>query len=131
MTLPVIARRFPDMNIVFRNVIAELVGSDQNIGPEAPDDLADRPWFIRARRIDGGSDEFNDFPTMEVDVLAPTYAVGEPLAERVRQWLTRRRASPLIDRIECPNAPRELPWGDGRMRRFGATYDVVARKTAA
>ncbi len=131
MTLPVIVRRFPDMNIVFRNLIAQLVGSDTNVGPETPDDLVSREWFIRAHRIDGGSDEVNDYPVMEVDVFAPTYAVGEPLAERVRQWLTRRRVSPLIDRVECPNGPIELPWGDGRMRRFGATYDVVARRIPA
>ncbi len=131
MTLPVILRRFPDMNIVFRNLIAQLVGADTNVGPQTPEDLASRPWFIRARRIDGGSDEVNDYPVMEVDVFAPTYAVGEPLAERVRQWLTRRRVSPLIDRVDCPTGPQELPWGDGRMRRFGATYDVVARRIPA
>ncbi len=131
MTLPVIARRFPDANIVFRNLIAQLVGADTNVGPETPADLADRPWFIRARRIDGGNDEINDFPLMEVDVFAPTYAIGEPLAERVRQWLIRRRASPLVDRIDCATGPRELPWGDGIMRRWGANYDVIARRGTA
>ncbi len=131
MTLPGITRKWADMNIVFRNLIAEMVGADTNVGPEVPDDLATRAWFIRTRRIDGGNDEFNDFPVMEVDVFAPTYAVAEPLARDVREWLMRRRASPLIDRIDCPTGPHELPWGDGRMRRFGALYDVVARKTAA
>ncbi len=131
MTLPVIARRFPDMNVVFRGLIGELVGGVDNVGPETPDDLAERAWFVRARRIDGGSDDVNDYPAMEVDVFAPTYVVGEPLAERIRQWLTRRRPSPLVDRIDCLAGPRELPWGDGRMRRFGANYDVVTRRTAA
>ncbi len=131
MTLPVIARRWPDMTTVFRDLIGTLVGGVVNVGAETPEDLATRPWFIRAHRIDGGSDQVNDFPLMEVDVFAPTYATGEPLAEQVRQWLTRRRPSPVVDRIDCLTGPRELPWGDGTMRRWGATYEAVARRVAA
>ncbi len=131
MTLPVITRSWPNMNVVFRDLIGQLVGGVDNIGPQTPDDLATREWFIRARRIDGGSDLVNDYPVMEVDVFAPTAAVGEPLAERIRQWLTRRRPTPLVDRIDCATGARELPWGDDTVRRFGATYDVVTRRTAA
>jgi hypothetical protein len=131
VTLPVIVRRWPDMSVVFRGLIGELVGDVANIGTETPEDLASRPWFVRAHRIEGGSDQVNDYPLMEVDVFAATYAVAEPLAERVRQWLTRRRPSPLVDRIDCLSGPHELPWGDGTMRRWGATYEAVARRMAA
>ncbi len=130
MSQPIV-RRWPDMNVVLRDLIGDRVGGTTNVGPQTPEDLAARPWFVRAMRVDGGSDLLNDYPVMEVDVFAPTYAVGEPLAENIRQWLTRRRPSPVVDRIDCLTAPRELPWGDGTMRRFGATYDVVTRRVPA
>lgn len=126
MTLP----RWPDVNQVVRGLIAELVGID-NVGPETPADLAGRHVFVRARRVDGGNDDINDYPVVDVDVFAVRYDVGEPLAEQVRQRLTQRRSSPLLDRIDCSTGPRELPWGDGTVRRFGATYEVVARRRSA
>lgn len=125
MTAPV--ARWPDVNVEFRTLIAALVGAD-DVGLETPADLADRQRFVRAYRVEGGSGLINDHPVVEVDVFAPTYAVGEPLAELIRQHLTRPRASTVLDRIDCPIGPRELPWGDGRMRRFGATYEAVTRR---
>lgn len=127
MTAPVL--RWPDVNIALRALIVPLVdGGDANIGYQTPDDLTDRAVFVRIRRVDGGNDVVTDFPIVDVDVFAPTYAVAEPLAEAIRQLLTRPRASTLIDRIDCPAGPRELPWGDGRMRRIGATYEAATRR---
>jgi hypothetical protein len=120
--------RWPDVNLVFRDLIAPLVGGVDNVGLETPDDLITRDWYVRARRIDGGNDQLNDFPVVEVDTFAPTYTVAEQLAEQIRQRLTAPRASTILDRIDCPRGPVELPWGDGRMRRLGALYEATTRR---
>jgi hypothetical protein len=120
--------RWPDINQVLRDLIGPLVDGVANVGPRTPADLNTRAKFVWVRRVDGGNDDFNDFPVFDVDVFAPQYTVAEPLAEAIRQLLDRRRPSTTIDRIRCTIGPRELPWGDDLIRRFGATYEAVTRR---
>lgn len=120
--------RFPDVQ---RVLVADLetVAGDGHTGIETPEDLASALPFIRIRRSGGGSDRLNDFATVDVDCFAATYTEAEQLAERVRQ----RVVGPpppiaVLDRATCEVGPRELPWGDGQIRRFAATYQIAARR---
>lgn len=120
--------RFPDVQRVLVADLEAVAGVDHT-GIETPEDLAAALPFIRIRRSGGGSDRLNDFATVDVDCFATTYTEAEQLAERVRQ----RVVGPpppiaVLDRATCEVGPRELPWGDGQIRRFAATYQIAARR---
>lgn len=124
--------RFPDVEVVIADVIADLFGGPEHTGGETPADLAGLLPFARVLRIDGPTGRTDDFALVEVDVFAELRTVGKPLADDVRDFLTQRRPpSPLLDRIACDIGPRELPWGDGVIRRWGATYTVTSRRRVA
>jgi hypothetical protein len=124
---------FGDVAKAWTVLLRPFVDNDPGrIGTSAPADLDDRLPFIRVRRTGGPTDRVNDAPTLLVDVFADTYAVAEPLAGRIRDWLLfngPHKANGLIfDRIGCDSSPQELPWSDtATVRRFGATYTCVFR----
>ena len=122
-------RRFPDVQVLLVRHLEQLLGAG-HVGIETPADLTAALPFARVRRVGGLSDRLNDFATVDVDVFAGLYTAAELLAEQIRQDLVGPPPPlPLLDRISCDNAPRELPWGDGAtVRRFGATYVTVARR---
>lgn len=123
--------RFPDVQRVLVADLTALVAAD-HIAIETPTDLAARLPFVRVMRTSGPSDRINDFANVDIDVWADTYTAGEMLAEQIRQRLVGPPPPiPKFDRIDCPIGPRELPWGDGTIRRFNATYEVVSRRYRA
>ncbi|TDC02281.1 hypothetical protein E1091_01140 [Micromonospora fluostatini] len=127
MTTPL--RRFPDVQRALVTILEPLAGAGR-AGVETPTDLQAKLPFIRVLRIGGGSDRLSDFAVVDVDVFAASYGAAELLAERVRQLLTGpplRAGAAVLDRITCDSGPVELPWAPG-VRRFGATYQVTARR---
>lgn len=125
------ATRFPDVQQVLVDSLVTLAGGDDHTGIETPVDLASRLPFVRVRRIGGGSDRLADYPRVEVDVFADGYEPTRQLAEDIRQWLMGPPPPVMqLDRVACDIGPRELPWGDGTVRRFGAEYSLVARRFA-
>jgi hypothetical protein len=121
----VAARRYPNIE---RVLIARLVGAElaPHAGIETPADFTGQLPFTRVRRIGGYSNRLNDIATVDIDVFHTTYADGTLLAEDIRQYLTATTLDG-VDRIDCAAAPRELPWGDGTVRRWNATYRTVTR----
>lgn len=131
MSPPVITWRFPDVQRVLVDALTVFVAADRT-DIETPEDLQVRLPFVRVVRTGGGRNRLNDLATVEIDVFAGTYAQGEPLAESISQWLCGPPPPiSVFDRVVCAVAPRELPWGDVNVRRFGATYQVVARRVRA
>lgn len=123
------ATRFPDVQQVLVDALVSLAGADNRTGIETPPDLADRLPFVRVRRIGGPSDRLADYARVEIDVFADRYATVRDLAEDIRQWLCGPPPPlPQLDRAVCDIGPRELPWGDGLVRRFGAEYELAARR---
>jgi hypothetical protein len=125
--------RFPDVQRALATLLEPLAGGEAHTGIETPAGLQEVLPFIRVTRGGGPSDNVNDYARVDIDVFHSTYAESEPLAERVRQFLTgqkHRLGAVVIDRIECPNTPAELPWAPG-IRRMGATYTVVSRRYRA
>lgn len=120
--------RFPDVQRVVVTDLTALVGAGR-AAIETPPNLADLLPFVRVMRVGGFSDTLNDHAVIDIDVFAGTYNTGELLAEQVRQRLVGPPPPAAeLDRVEVEVAPRELPWGDGAVRRWGATYRVVARR---
>lgn len=121
-------RRYPDVQRLLVDELEGLAGAGRT-GIETPVNLADVLPFVRVMRVGGFSDRLNDRATVDVDVFSSTYTAGELLAERVRQHLVGPPPPVvLLDRVDCEIAPRELPWGDGTVRRWNATYLVTSRR---
>lgn len=120
--------RFPDVQRVLVTDLEAIAGVDHT-GTETPADLLGALPFIRVLRSGGASDRLNDFASVDIDVFAATYVQAERLAEEVRQRIVGPPPPvAVLDRVRCEAGPRELPWGDGQIRRFGATYQVTARR---
>ncbi len=128
MPVPRLDRRFPD---VVRALVAalEALHDPNRTGPETPENLQELLPFVRVQRIGGARDRFNDYPTVSVDVFAGSYSEAEGLADDVDQWLTGP-PPPLGQLVRAIHdvAPRQLPWGDERIFRFQAQYQVVTRR---
>ncbi len=127
VTQPVVPRVFPDMQRVLVAELAVWVG--ENVDTETPDDLQDRLPFIRVERVGGGRDRVSDAPVIELQFYAATYAAVQPLAEQVCEWLCGP-PSPVaaIDRALCTSGPTEIPYGDERIRRMVATFQLTTRR---
>ncbi len=125
-------RDFPDeVALLVDALVVHVDHNDTRTGAETPGDFTGRLPFIRARRGGGPSGQLEDQPTVDIDVFTTTYAEGIALAKAIRRWLMPPGRKPPIrwfDRVTCPSGPQELPWGDGVVRRFGATYEVVTRR---
>lgn len=122
------AIRFPDVQ---RVLVAALAGFGTT-GLETPADWAGQLPFLRVMRTGGPSDRINDSAVVDVDVFDATYTEVEDLAERVRQYLTGPPPPVAVfDRVDCEIGPREIPWGDGDVRRFHATYRITSRRRLA
>jgi hypothetical protein len=128
VAVPIARQRFPD---VLTLLVAHYTGylGDGHAGVETPADLAGALPFVRVSVVGGSSDQLNGSTSVDIDVFAASYATGEPLAANIREDITGPPpAIRQLDRVECESAPQELPWGDGDVRRFGATYRITARR---
>jgi hypothetical protein len=125
---PTVAWIFPDVQRLLVEYLAAWVGEDQ-VDTETPDDLQTSMPFIRVQRVGGGRDRVSDYPTVELQFFAGTYAQVHPLAERISEWLCGPPSPvPQIDRALCTSAPMEIPYGDVRIRRLVATYQLTTRR---
>lgn len=101
------------------------------VSTESPGIEVDISWaHIRVRVVGGPGGQVHDYPEVDIDVFGPTreraYAVCEGLH-------TELLAAPLnlggaIDTVMNRVRPRRLPWDNPRVRRYGATYELSARR---
>lgn len=119
---------FPDVQRLLVEGLAVWVGAD-HVDTETPDDLQEQMPFIRVERIGGGRDIVSDSPAVELQFYAATYAEVQPLAEQVSEWLCAP-PPPIsqIDRAVCTAGPTEIPYGDVRIRRMVATFQLSTRR---
>lgn len=131
MTQPTVAWVFPDVQRLLVERLAVWVGEDY-VDTETPDDLQQQLPFIRVERVGGGRDRISDTSTVELQFYASTYAEVHPLAERVCEWLCGPPPPiPQLDRVLCTSAPVEIPYGDERIRRLVANFQLTTRRVRA
>lgn len=129
LTAPV-TPRFANIQHLLAFLTQDMFGGPEHTDSETPDDFTDRLPFARFMRVDGSRSALFDYPVVEVDVFSLTEAEGEPLAADLCDFLLRKPPPhPAIDLAFCDPAPRELPWGDGSIRRWNATYAFELRRT--
>lgn len=123
---------FPDVEVVLVELLETLAGGAEHIDSQTPQSFDGRLPFVRVVHVDGPSDALQAYLNVDIDVFAPTRAVARPLAVAIHDFLTPRRPpSPLLETVRCDEFPRELPWGDRTVRRWGGSYRVVLRRRAA
>lgn len=122
--------RFADIEVLLVLLLQGMAGGAEHCDTETPENLFDVLPFIRARKVGGDRDRLLDRPVVEIDAFGPSRAVVVPLADAVFELLMGKPSpSPAIDSTVCGEGPRELPWGDGRIRRWSATYAFDLRRT--
>lgn len=116
----------------FPDVEAVLVAALESFGTVdtvTPSDLQEQLPFIRVVRSGGPDDHVSDYPVVDLDVFGATRAQAWDLAAEIRDHLRFAHAIREFDRVGTEVGPRELPWGDPGIRRIGATYRIVTRRT--
>lgn len=137
MTPATPSRRYPDVETVVQDMLAELVGGTSHVGSETPSDLQARLPFVRVTRYGGADDGITDNADIDVDCYGSRRSATLRLAEQVRELLTRGShvvssdgAQVVVDRVATILAPFQPPDdGDPAVRRFTASYSVRARRT--
>lgn len=132
---------FPDIEMGLRDILVA----------EFPDELADQgtgsatiyhvntkavlplpsPYFVRVNDITNLDDRITSRHVVNVDVFAPTRDQARDLAERIRTFLLRyphRSDTVIIDRVVTDSGPASRPWEDVGRHRYGASYQISARR---
>lgn len=126
-----IERLFPDVQALLVDDLALFPGVT-GTGTETPAELDTHLPFVRVMRGGGGTDRLNDYPLVDLDVFAASYAAGVLLARRIQNYLLGP-PPPIwqLDRATCETGVHELPWSEdsGGPRRFAMTFTFTARRT--
>lgn len=126
--------RFPNAEDALRALLidkfAEL--NEDNVGSVFPD--RESGPFVRIEKLGGIRTRLNDYPTVDIDVVAPTYAQAESLSESISMLLLgypHSIATPsgvaVLDSVDETSSFAEYPYPDSSYRRLSATYDLSLR----
>lgn len=102
-----------------------------HIGTRTPINLQDLPMFVGVRAGGGPRTQTQGQPRVDVQVFAPTRAVGLPLAELVDDYLTLEKFDYRIDNMVTQSGPQEVPWADPNVRLWVASYTATCRRRTA
>lgn len=114
-------------------ILADEAGEvDTHVGADMPGvSLESRLPFVWARRTGGADRFFSDYPVVDIDVFGSTRRAAYDLSESIRAKLL---AAPVlaggvvIDTATTRTSPIRLPWDNEKVRRWGATYELSARR---
>lgn len=123
---------FPDIHKTLFIALAELTGMDAaEFGTTYPEEPT---TFVRVDKIGGAREKLRDYPLVDVEAVAPTWAQASALIESIDAWFTsypHSIATPsgvvVLDSVLVTRSPVEIPW-DGPGRRLAATYSLTLRR---
>ncbi len=129
MTGPIV-RDFPNIERLIAAVLAPVLGGDDHVGSETPDDLEQYLPFMRVIRVGGGRTHHFDYPEVELDLFDVGELDGAPRASAIANLLLAKPPPhPAIDLVSCEPVFREVPWGDSEnVRRWNATFFFETRR---
>lgn len=83
--------------------------------------------IVRVARVGGASQDVNDNPVVDVDVLASTRTEAKRVAQLIEQLLLSCPAP--IDATNVLMSPQRVEWQEGsEVRRFYASYHLTLRR---
>lgn len=130
---------FPDIELAMiqlvqgsNEVFATPADEVARVATSTPPNLAAYLPFARVGLLDGRDDGVTDRAVVDVDVFAATREQARSLAEAFRTKINSRAAhrvnDVILDAVRTESRPRSLPVGVDGVWRFGATYNVAARR---
>lgn len=126
--------RFQNIEDVLRTLLVDRFAelTEDNVGSVFPDQ--DGGIFVRIEKLGGVRTRLVDYPTVDIDVVAPTYGQAESLSESISMLLLgypHSIATPsgvaVLDSVDETSSFAELPYPDSSYRRLSATYDFSLR----
>lgn len=126
--------RFGNIEDILRTLLvdhfAELEADD--VGSVFPEN--ETGPFVRIEKLGGVRTRLNDYPSVDIEVVAPTYAQAESLSESISMLLLgypHSIATPsgvaVLDSVDETRSFAETPYPDSSYRRLSATYDLSLR----
>lgn len=134
----VIEKPFPSVVLAVMDLLEAAFPGIQT-GTELPADLpalvGGGTNFVRVSRLGGTTDRTTTTPTLDVDLFARSWAVGDDVSRQIEQVLLaypHRVQSAgryvVLDTVTEVMGPQEVPWTDRNIRRFIASYQISARR---
>lgn len=125
--------RYPNIEDVLSLLFQGKLGLDADqIGSVFPE--GDEGSFVRVEKVGGVRTRLNDYPSVWIDVVAPTYAQAESISESISMLLLGYPLSiatpsgvAVLDSVDEVNSFTEAPYPDSSYRRLSATYDFSLR----
>lgn len=130
---------FPDIEEAVRGILLRDFASDlpspSRVGVDWPDDNAPLP-FVRVEKIaPSRRDKLNDYPSVDIEVLASTRGGAKSLIERIDTHLldyphtvTITSGQVVLDVVTVPIPPRAMDWDGPNTRRYAGTYGFSIRR---
>ena len=130
---------FIDIEEAVRALLLRDFAADLPTGKYVGVDWPDEPTmpYVRVEKISPGRRErLNDYPAVDIEVLAGTRAEAKALIERIDAHLLDYPHSVVLasgrnvvlDAVTVPIAPTAQPWESPDARRFAGTYQFSVRR---
>jgi hypothetical protein len=120
------------LSALFRDKFPDELPDEDRVGSIFPEN--DGGYFVRIEKLGGGRTNLNDYPTVWIDVVAPTYGQAESLSESISMLLLGYPVSvatptgvAVLDSVDETSSFAETPYPDSSYRRLSATYDLSLR----
>lgn len=122
------------LSILLRDKFPTELPTSKHVGLNFPDEGFGH--FVRLERLPApGRTKLNDYPLVDVDVIAPTYAQAEALSESISMLFLgypHSIATPsgvaVLDSVVETRSFSEVPYPDSSYRRLAATYQFSLRR---
>lgn len=130
---------YPDIEDVVRTLLlrdfADVLTTPAHVGTDWPADNSPLP-FVRVEKAPlGRRERLNDYPVVDIEVLASTRSGAKSLIERIDAHLLDYPHSVVIssglavlDTVTVPVPPASRTWDSPSVRRFAGTYQFSVRR---
>jgi hypothetical protein len=123
------------LSVLLREKFPAELPTKKNVGLEFPTATDFTGHFVRLERLPaGGSTRLVDYPLVDVDVIAPTWAQANALSESIRMLFLgypHSIATPagvaVLDSVDETRSFAEVPYPGSTYRRLAATYQFSRR----
>ena len=129
---------FIDIEEAVRALLLRDFAADLPTGKYVGVDWPDEPTmpYVRVEKISPGRRErLNDYPAVDIEVLAGTRAEAKALIERIDAHLLDYPHSvaitsgqAILDLVTVPIPPAARDWASPNVRRFAGTYTFSVRR---